>query len=140
MNSTKKENKFELLSSYQPSGDQPKAINELMEGLKRGDKHQVLLGVTGSGKTYTMSNIIKEYNRFHPHQRLQIITPADTRDRGCQLSLVAEHNGREIFNKLTAAGIVADWREPDVIRMAPVPLYNTFEDVFRVGAALESLS
>ncbi len=84
--------------------------------------------------------IIKEYNRFHPHQRLQIITPADTRDRGCQLSLVAEHNGREIFNKLTAAGIVADWREPDVIRMAPVPLYNTFEDVFRVGAALESLS
>jgi excinuclease ABC subunit B len=63
MNSTKKENKFELLSSYQPSGDQPKAINELMEGLKRGDKHQVLLGVTGSGKTYTMSNIIKEYNR-----------------------------------------------------------------------------
>lgn len=56
-------NKFELVSSYEPSGDQPKAIAELLEGLKRGDKHQVLLGVTGSGKTYTMSNIIKEYNR-----------------------------------------------------------------------------
>lgn len=54
---------FELVSSYEPSGDQPKAIAELLEGLKRGDKHQVLLGVTGSGKTYTMSNIIKEYNR-----------------------------------------------------------------------------
>lgn len=54
---------FELVSSYQPAGDQPKAIAELLEGLKRRDKHQVLLGVTGSGKTYTMSNIIKEYNR-----------------------------------------------------------------------------
>jgi excinuclease ABC subunit B len=54
---------FELISSYEPAGDQPRAIRELLEGLKRGDKHQVLLGVTGSGKTYTMSNIIKEYNR-----------------------------------------------------------------------------
>ena len=54
---------FELNSSYEPAGDQPRAIQELLEGLKRGDKHQVLLGVTGSGKTYTMSNIIKEYNR-----------------------------------------------------------------------------
>jgi len=54
---------FELISNYQPAGDQPKAIAELLEGLKHGAKHQVLLGVTGSGKTYTMSNIIKEYNR-----------------------------------------------------------------------------
>ena len=54
---------FELVSNYQPSGDQPKAISELLEGINRGDKHQVLLGVTGSGKTFTMSNIIKEYNR-----------------------------------------------------------------------------
>ena len=55
--------KFELVSNYKPAGDQPKAIQELTEGLKRGDKHQVLLGVTGSGKTYTMSHVIKEYNR-----------------------------------------------------------------------------
>jgi excinuclease ABC subunit B len=54
---------FELVSNYQPSGDQPKAISELLEGINRGDKHQVLLGVTGSGKTFTMSNVIKEYNR-----------------------------------------------------------------------------
>lgn len=55
---------FELVSNYKPSGDQPAAIKELTEGLKRGDKHQVLLGVTGSGKTFTMSHVIKEYN--HP--------------------------------------------------------------------------
>lgn len=55
--------KFELVSNYEPSGDQPKAIKELVEGLIRGQKHQVLLGVTGSGKTFTMSNIIKEINK-----------------------------------------------------------------------------
>lgn len=54
---------FELVSNYQPSGDQPKAIKELVEGLNKGLKHQVLLGVTGSGKTYTISNVIKEVNR-----------------------------------------------------------------------------
>jgi excinuclease ABC subunit B len=55
--------KFELVSNYKPAGDQPEAIEELLGGLKRGDKHQVLLGVTGSGKTFTMSNIIAEYNK-----------------------------------------------------------------------------
>lgn len=54
---------FELISNYQPSGDQPRAINELVDGLKKGVKHQTLLGVTGSGKTYTMSNVIQQYNK-----------------------------------------------------------------------------
>lgn len=54
---------FELISNYQPSGDQPRAIKELVDGLEKGVKHQTLLGVTGSGKTYTMSNVIKEFNR-----------------------------------------------------------------------------
>lgn len=55
--------KFELISNYKPAGDQPEAINQLVQGLKKGVKHQVLLGVTGSGKTYTMSNVIQQYNR-----------------------------------------------------------------------------
>jgi len=54
---------FELVSNYQPAGDQPKAIKELVEGLRKGLKHQVLLGVTGSGKTFTMSHVIKEINK-----------------------------------------------------------------------------
>jgi len=56
-------NKFELISGYKPSGDQPKAIKELVEGVNRGDKYQTLLGVTGSGKTFTISNVIKEVNK-----------------------------------------------------------------------------
>jgi excinuclease ABC subunit B len=56
-------NKYELVSGYKPAGDQPKAINELVEGVKNGDKFQTLLGVTGSGKTFTISNVIKEINK-----------------------------------------------------------------------------
>jgi excinuclease ABC subunit B len=54
---------FKLVSNYQPTGDQPKAIQELVEGLNRNEKHQVLLGVTGSGKTFTMSNVIAQVNK-----------------------------------------------------------------------------
>ena len=55
--------KFELVSDYQPTGDQPQAIERLAEGVLHGDKEQTLLGVTGSGKTFTMANIIQKVNR-----------------------------------------------------------------------------
>ena len=54
---------FQLVTSYKPRGDQPRAIEELMEGLSAGEKHQVLLGVTGSGKTFTMAKVIEQSNR-----------------------------------------------------------------------------
>jgi len=54
---------FKLTSNYEPSGDQPKAIKELIEGVERGDRFQTLLGVTGSGKTFTISNVIQEINK-----------------------------------------------------------------------------
>lgn len=56
-------NNFELVSSYKPSGDQPEAIKQLVEGVNRGDKFQTLLGVTGSGKTFTISNVITQTNK-----------------------------------------------------------------------------
>ncbi len=60
-----------------------------------------------------------------------IITPSNQNERGCQLSLLMTRNGKKVFEKMTKAGVIADWREPDVIRVAPVPLYNSFEEVFR---------
>jgi len=57
------EDKFELASPFQPTGDQPEAIRQLVEGIERGDRHQVLLGVTGSGKTFTMANVVAQLNR-----------------------------------------------------------------------------
>ena len=60
----------------------------------------------------------------------EIITPRNPNERGCQISLLTKANGKELFNQLTEKGVIADWREPNVIRVAPVPLYNSFEDVF----------
>ena len=54
---------FELVSKYEPSGDQPRAIKELVDGINKGEKHQVLLGATGTGKTFTIANVIKEVNK-----------------------------------------------------------------------------
>ncbi|MDR1927918.1 MAG: DEAD/DEAH box helicase family protein, partial [Oscillospiraceae bacterium] len=56
-------NQFRLHSDYAPTGDQPQAIRALTEGLRRGESTQTLLGVTGSGKTFTMANIIAQVNR-----------------------------------------------------------------------------
>ncbi|GAB3919235.1 kynureninase [Larkinella terrae] len=67
---------------------------------------------------------------------LTIITPANPAERGCQLSILIERNGKTVFSDLTEKGIIGDWREPDCIRLAPTPLYNTFEEVWRVGQVI----
>jgi len=61
--------------------------------------------------------------------RISIITPSDPAQRGCQLSIRVKDADKSLFEAITARGVIADWREPDVIRVAPVPLYNTVEDV-----------
>ena len=65
------------------------------------------------------------------HRYYKLLTPANPEERGCQLSLFMKQNGKKVFERLVKSGVIADWREPDVIRLAPVPLYNTFEEVFR---------
>jgi kynureninase len=69
---------------------------------------------------------------------LEIITPKNSKDRGCQLSIVAHGYGKKLFDEISEKGVVADWREPNVIRIAPVPLYNSFEDAYRFGQILKT--
>lgn len=57
------EREFEIVSEYSPQGDQPKAIEQLVKGIQNGKRHQVLLGATGTGKTFTISNVIKEVKK-----------------------------------------------------------------------------
>jgi kynureninase len=69
----------------------------------------------------------------------RIITPPPPH-RGAQISLLTGENGKALFDHLNRQGIVTDWREPNVIRLAPVPMYNSFIDVYRLGEALVNLS
>jgi kynureninase len=69
----------------------------------------------------------------------EFITPRKESERGCQVSMLVRQRGREIFNRLTKHEIMADWREPDVIRIAPVPLYNTFQEVWTFGNIMKSI-
>ena len=68
---------------------------------------------------------------------IRIITPSNPNERGCQLSIQVKKADKTLHNKLTEAGIISDWREPDVIRCAPVPLYNSFEDVHKLVEKLK---
>lgn len=82
--------------------------------------------------------ILKEVSKKSDKLDIEILTPERPEDRGCQLSVFTHGQGKELFDKLTEKGIVADWREPNVIRMAPVPMYNSFMDVYRFGKILEA--
>ena len=82
--------------------------------------------------------VITEINKPQPEElKFEIITPSEA--RGCQLSVIAHGRGKELYNQLIRHGVIVDWREPNVIRMAPVPLYNSYQDVFRFGKILQSI-
>ena len=66
--------------------------------------------------------------------RIEIITP---KERGCQLSIRVKNGDKKLFDSITVKGVIADWREPDVIRVAPIPLYNSFQDVFNFYSLLK---
>jgi kynureninase len=87
--------------------------------------------------TSYMEYILKEIDPLE--NTLKIITPVNPEERGCQLSIFTKQNGKKIFQQLNKAGVITDWREPNVIRVAPVPLYNTFEEIYRVGEIINSL-
>lgn len=96
----------------------------LQAGMPRLRKKSVLL--TGYAE-FLLRSLDPVGNQF------RILTPSDPEQRGCQLSIFMMKDGKRVFNELTRSGVIADWREPNVIRIAPVPMYNTFEDVWRFG-------
>lgn len=77
--------------------------------------------------------ILEQYTDY-----LTIITPENPEERGCQISIIVKQNGKALFDYLSEKHILPDWREPDVIRMSPVPMYNTFSEMKRIGEAFAS--
>ncbi len=72
-------------------------------------------------------------------ESIRIITPSNPKERGCQLSIQVKNANKNLHDKLTKSGVISDWREPDVIRCAPVPLYNSFEDVYKMVEKLKNI-
>ncbi len=77
--------------------------------------------------------LLKEINASGEKKLIEVITPSIEEERGCQVSILMPEKGRPVFEALSRQGVVADWREPNVIRVAPVPLYNTFGEVWKFG-------
>ena len=70
--------------------------------------------------------------------KINVITPRNPNERGCQLSIQIKNSDKQLHDALTLRGVVCDWREPDVIRVAPTPMYNSFEDVYLFVAHLKA--
>jgi kynureninase len=83
--------------------------------------------------------ILDEINAASAKKLIEIITPRHDSEKGCQVSMLMLEKGKEVFEALKQHGILADWREPNVIRVAPVPLYNTFTDVFTFGQIVKTI-
>ena len=81
--------------------------------------------------------ILEELNKGSKEKLIEIITPKDA--KGCQVSMLMLKKGKEVFETLKQNGVIADWREPNVIRVAPVPLYNSFEDIWKFGEIVNSI-
>jgi kynureninase len=92
-------------------------------------------------KSLSLHQCLREQTEAIGHPNLRLLTPASEEEHGCQLSIQLLDANRKVHQRLTENQIITDWREPDVIRVAPVPIYNTFEDVYLFSQKLkEALS
>ena len=83
--------------------------------------------------------VLDEVNALQSKPVIEFITPRNEHEHGCQISMNMLERGKEVYNELMKQGFFVDWREPSVIRLAPVPLYNTFEEVWKFGACLKKI-
>ncbi|MGE6219271.1 kynureninase [Nubsella zeaxanthinifaciens] len=109
--------------------------------LKLFEKIGFMEPLRSKSKTLTayLFYIINEVNNELGEEQFKIITPPNENERGAQVSIIAKSNGKQIFDHLLKNNVLGDWREPNVIRLSPVPMYNSFEDVFKTGELLLSV-
>ena len=139
---------LQLRSTVQAASGHPCTVETFLGGGGQGEVYRALLdGKPLALKWYfpeqatpAQRQNLETLIRTQLSDKLQIVTPADTAQRGCQLSLrviAGRERGRALFEHLGTQGVLGDWREPDVIRISPAPLYNTFADVARFALAVQ---
>lgn len=140
---TKKETRFLMKPDFEPmaTADAWQISNPPVLALAPYLASLQLFEEVGMDALITKRNLIVAYLEFILHEVAQevsgsfeIITP---KERGCQLSVLLHGHGRSLFDYLMQHGVLADWREPNVIRLAPVPFYCSYEDMFRFGEILK---
>ncbi|GAA4327394.1 kynureninase [Flaviaesturariibacter amylovorans] len=92
-----------------------------------------------SALTGFLFHVLDDINAAQEVKMIEVITPRAEEAHGCQVSMLMLQKGRDVFKALSDRGVVADWREPNVIRVAPVPLYNSFEDVWTFGKIISEI-
>ncbi|WP_290791178.1 kynureninase [Flavihumibacter sp. UBA7668] len=142
-----KESRFKMEKGFKPvqsaEGWQLSTPSPLLYALHRSSL--VVFAAAGFDNCLVKAQKMAAYHRFlldhlltDQPGKFEILTPAESMARGCQVSLLVKQGGRTLFDQLTRQGIFADWREPNVIRVAPVPLYNRYEEIWRFVQVLGS--
>jgi kynureninase len=138
----KKEDRFEMPNKFNAikSAEGWQLSNPPILSLAAIRASLTIFDEVGMDKLLAKSKKLTDYLLFLLNtietDRIEIITPEE---RGCQISIRVKNGDKELFDKIAEAGVISDWREPDVIRVAPVPLYNSFSDVFKFHNIIKSL-
>lgn len=140
-------NRFKMENSFMPSPN-AEAWQMSTAPMLLLASHKASLDIfkqAGFKNLLSKSKLLSDYLFFvlneinQPEKRFTILTPRNSNERGCQVSLSVFKNAKAVFDELLPNGIFADWREPNVIRVAPVPLYNSFEEIFTFAATLKQI-
>jgi kynureninase len=135
-------NRFKMLPDFTPIGgvESWQLSNPPIVSLATINASLDIFEAAGMDNLVQKSRLLTGYLEYLinqiPTHKIRIITPTNPTKRGCQLSIQVIGEDKSLFHKLSAQGIIVDWREPDVIRVAPTPLYNRFEDVWHFSDIL----
>lgn len=144
-----KETRFKMAKGFEPiptaEGWQLSNTPVLLMATYRASLE--IFAEAGMDKLHAKRNLLSNYllfvlddiNAQSTEQTIEVLTPRTAADKGCQVSILMKKDGRKIFDALMQQGVIVDWREPNVIRVAPVPLYNTFEDIWKFGSIVQSI-
>ncbi|WP_162343471.1 MULTISPECIES: kynureninase [Cyclobacterium] len=140
------ERRFEMKKGFLPmqGADGWLLSNDPILGLGALQASLDIFSAAGLENIWAKSELLTGYMEFviretiGSREELHIITPSKPVDRGCQLSVLIPKGGKEMVEKWTENGVVADWRNPNVVRLAPAPLYNTFQEVFAFSNILKA--